>query len=165
MDKEFESRSSCLWIFFKTRYQKLVFETKTAICKSSVIRQKDESQNGCFRKTKHVKFSEKRTFFYPMIRTCTCAYQGVKNVRFSENLTCFAFLKHPFWDSPFCLIIDEMFFKVGVLKSFLTFTWRLWNRWFPVMFAKFLRTPFLKEHLRWPLLKVQNLSSFECKLS
>ena len=28
----------------------------------SVIRQKDESQNGCFKKTRHVKFSEKRTF-------------------------------------------------------------------------------------------------------
>ena len=26
---------------------------------------------------------------------------------FSENLACFVFLKHPFWDSPFCLITDE----------------------------------------------------------
>ena len=31
----------------------------------------------------------------------TCAYLGVRNVRFSGNLTCFVFLKHPFWDSPF----------------------------------------------------------------
>ena len=30
--------------------------------RSLVIRQKGESQNGRFRKTKHVKFSEKRTF-------------------------------------------------------------------------------------------------------
>ena len=29
---------------------------------SSVIRQKGESQNGCFNKTKHAKFSEKQTF-------------------------------------------------------------------------------------------------------
>ena len=29
---------------------------------SSVIRQRGESQNGCFKKTKHTKFSEKRTF-------------------------------------------------------------------------------------------------------
>ena len=29
---------------------------------SSVIRQKDKSQNGCFKKTKHAKFSEKQTF-------------------------------------------------------------------------------------------------------
>ena len=26
----------------------------------------------------------------------TDAYQGVRNVRFSENLACFVFLKHPF---------------------------------------------------------------------
>ena len=31
----------------------------------SVMRQKGESQNGCFKKTKHVKFSEKRTFLTP----------------------------------------------------------------------------------------------------
>ena len=31
----------------------------------SVIRQKGKSQNGCFKKTKHAKFSEKRTFFTP----------------------------------------------------------------------------------------------------
>ena len=28
----------------------------------SVIRHKGESQNGCYKKTKHAKFSEKRTF-------------------------------------------------------------------------------------------------------
>ena len=32
---------------------------------SSVIRQQSESQNGCFNKTKHVKFSKKRTFLTP----------------------------------------------------------------------------------------------------
>ena len=32
---------------------------------SSVIRQKGESQNGCFKKTKHANFSEKRIFFTP----------------------------------------------------------------------------------------------------
>ena len=26
----------------------------------------------------------------------TCVYQGARNVRFSENLACFVFLKHPF---------------------------------------------------------------------
>ena len=57
--------------------------------KMSVISQKGESQNGCCKKKKHAKFSEKR------------------NVHFSENLACFVFLKYPFWDSPFCLITDE----------------------------------------------------------
>ena len=32
---------------------------------------------------------------------------------FSENLSCFVFLLPPFWDSPFCLIIDE----IGVEKT------------------------------------------------
>ena len=32
---------------------------------SSVIRQKGESQNGCFKKTKHAKFSEKQLFPTP----------------------------------------------------------------------------------------------------
>ena len=32
---------------------------------SPVIRQKDESQNGCFKKTKHAKYTEKRTFLTP----------------------------------------------------------------------------------------------------
>ena len=36
---------------------------------------------------------------------------------------------------------------VTLLKS------RLWHRCFAVNFAKFLRTPFFKEHLQWQLLK------------
>ena len=63
---------------------------------SSVIRQNGESQNGCFNKTKHAKFSEKRTFLTPMIRTRACLCQVVRNDRCSENLACFVFLKRPF---------------------------------------------------------------------
>ena len=48
------------------------------ICKSSVVRQKAESQNGCSKKTKHAKFSEKLTFLTPR----TSAYWGVRNVCF-----------------------------------------------------------------------------------
>ena len=33
----------------------------------------------------------KTNITYPLIRTRTCAYQMVRNVRFSENLTCFVF--------------------------------------------------------------------------
>ena len=76
---------------------------------SSVVRQKGESQNGCFKKIKHAKFFEKEHFLPLDIATlllASCAYQGVLNVRFSENLACFVFLKHPFWDSSFCLITD-----------------------------------------------------------
>ena len=38
----------------------------------------------------------KNEHFLPLIRTRTCAYQGVRNVSFLENLACFNFLKHPF---------------------------------------------------------------------
>ena len=70
--------------------------------KSSVIRQKGESQNGCSKETKHANFSEKNEHFL------TCAYQEVRHVRFSENLACFVFLKYQLWDWPFCLITEEM---------------------------------------------------------
>ena len=40
-----------------------------------------------------------------------------KNVCFSEILACFAFLKHPFWDSPFYLITDEL--SLCILSLFL----------------------------------------------
>ena len=43
-----------------------------------------------------------------------------------------------------------------LIKSF-------WRRWFPVNFAKFLRKPFFKEHLRWLLLSEEsNDSIFDC---
>ena len=73
---------------------------------SLVIRPKGESQNGCFKKTNEAKFS--KNISYPLIRTRMCAYQGVRNVCFSENLACFVFVKHPFWDSPFRLITDNV---------------------------------------------------------
>ena len=39
--------------------------TKIQKIKSSVIRKKGESHNGCFKKTKHPKFFEKQAFFTP----------------------------------------------------------------------------------------------------
>ena len=62
---------------------------------SSVIRQKGESQNGCFKKTKHVKFSEKTNISTPLIGTRTCAYQGVRNVCFFGKFGVFCFLETP----------------------------------------------------------------------
>ena len=59
----------------------------------------------------------------------------------------------------------EVFRKKGVLISFTKFTGRylrpatllkkrLWRKCFAVNFAKFLRTPFFTEHLRWLLLPI-----------
>ena len=44
-------------------HHKHLYFLATLVCKSLVIRQEGESQNGCFKKTKRVKFSEK--FFLP----------------------------------------------------------------------------------------------------
>ena len=66
--------------------------------KSSLISQLGESQNGCFKKKKARHIFRKTNISYPLIRTRT---YGVRNVRFSKNLACFVFLKHPFWDSLF----------------------------------------------------------------
>ena len=81
----------------------------------SALRQKGESQNIGNKKTKHAKFSEKTNIFYPLIRTC--AYQGIRNVRFSENLVCFVFLFPPSWDSLFCVIIDKFRIKLEFLRE------------------------------------------------
>ena len=60
-----------------------------------------------FQENKARQIFRKANISYPLIRTPTCVYQGIKNVCFSESLACFVFLKHPFLDSPFCLITDE----------------------------------------------------------
>ena len=88
---------------YKVAKSRGTFRIQSNFHNASVIRQKSECQNGCFKKTKHTKFAEKRTFFAPWY-----AHVRVRNVRFSGNLACFVFLKHPFWDSPFCLITDEI---------------------------------------------------------
>ena len=40
--------------------------------------------------------------------TYVCVSGGKRCSFFSENSTCFVFLKHPFWDSPFCFITNEL---------------------------------------------------------
>ena len=47
-------------------------------------------------------------WFLCILIVVICAYQGVRNVLFSENLACFVFLKHSFWDSPFYLITNDL---------------------------------------------------------
>ena len=50
-------------------------------------------------------------------------------------------------------LCQSLFFnKVAGLRPATLLKKRLWHRCFPVNFAKFLRTPFLVEHLRWLLL-------------
>ena len=61
-----------------------------------------------FQENKAHLIFRKTNISYLLLRRRTCAYQGVRNVGFSENLACFVFLKHPFWDSPFCLITNDL---------------------------------------------------------
>ena len=50
-------------------------------------------------------------------------------------------------------LCQRLFFnKVAGLKPATLLKKSLWHRCFPVNFAKFLRTPFFTEHLRWLLL-------------
>ena len=73
-----------------------------------ISKDKDKRANlktGVLRKQRAPNF-RKTSISYSLIRTRTCAYQGVRDVRFSENLACFVFLKQPFSDSPFCFITD-----------------------------------------------------------
>ena len=75
-----------------------------ATISSLVITQKGESKNGCFKKTKHTKFSEK--LIPPDTQTYVCV-SGSKKCSFWGNSACFVFLKQPFLHLPFCLITDE----------------------------------------------------------
>ena len=52
-------------------------------------------------------------------------------------------------------LCPSLFFnKVAGLRPATLLKKRLWHRCFPVNFVKFLRTPFLTEHVRWLLLSL-----------
>ena len=55
-------------------------------------------------------------------------------------------------------LCQSLFFnKVACLRPATLLQRKLWLRCFPVIFAKFLRTPFFKKHLLWLLLMLQTL--------
>ena len=57
---------------------------------SSVIRQKGESQGGCFKKTKHTKLSKKLTFLTPDTLAQVCVSGGKKCLFFGKfGVLCF----------------------------------------------------------------------------
>ena len=74
---------------------------------SSVIRQKKgRISKRVFQESKARQIFRETNISYPLI-----PIRGVRNVRFSENLACFAFLKHPFWDSHFYLITIQLYWN------------------------------------------------------
>ena len=93
------SRNYCL--FKAWSLSKICLDRRVRVMdRSPVIRQNGKSQNGYFKKTEHGKFPVKRAFL--------TSETGVRNFCFGENLTCYIFLKNPFWDSSFCFISDEI---------------------------------------------------------
>ena len=89
-----------------------VIDLKTGICWSFFHefvgnKAKRRISKRVFQENKARQIFQKTNISYPLIWTRMCVYQGVRNVRFSENLAYFLFLKHPSWDLPFCRIIDE----------------------------------------------------------
>ena len=66
---------------------------------------------------------------------------------------------HP--DPLYRSIRSQMLFKIDVPKTLANFTGK--HRCFPLKFAKFLKTTFFTEHLRWLLLSMlifKNVSTF-----
>ena len=115
-----------------TRLQLTLRENSKIVCNKT----KERNSKRVFQENKACQIFRKANLSYPLIRTC--AYQGVRNVRFLENLACFVFLTHPFWDSHFCFITDQIwnFWKLQHINYFckklflrcLTGLWEyLWN--------------------------------------
>ena len=126
--------------FFKWKNSKKASDVKCFVCKKliSFCFAKNESKNRDFNRAVGSKTSNtisgrfsrchllnqtsERYRRYPLIRTRKhkCAYQGVRNVRFSENLVCFVYLKHRFAIRPFALLPTNWFIKVKNI-AFLIF--------------------------------------------
>ena len=60
------------------------------------IKAKGRISKRVFQENKAHQIFRKMNISYPVIRLRTCAHHGVRNVRLSENLAWFVFLKHPF---------------------------------------------------------------------
>ena len=88
-----------------------------------------------FQKNEARQMFRKTNISYPLINTRTGVYQGVRNVRFTENLPRFVFLKHPFWDSPFCLL-------TGKLRNYKNYILKVSEYWSEVLTSKNLSSAF-----------------------
>ena len=68
-------------------------------------KQKDESQNGCFKKAKHAKISEKQKHFLPPDTDTYVCVSGGKKLLFFGNFGALCFLETPVFEiRPFALL-------------------------------------------------------------
>ena len=94
----------------------LKFANLKDVSSLSVIDRRANLKTGVSRKQGTPNFPKNEHFLPADTRTRTFAYQALRNVRFSENLACFVFLKHLFWVLPFCLITNELIYSDKTFK-------------------------------------------------
>ena len=80
---------------------------------------KERISKRAFQENKAHQIFRKTNISYPLIPLRTCAYQEVRNYRFSENLTCFVFLNVRFEIRPFALLPTTSGFYLN---------WILWEK-------------------------------------
>ena len=108
-----------------------------------------------FQEKKTRQIFRKTNFSYPLICTRTYAYQGARNVRFWVNLACFVFLKHPFRDSPFCLITDDIAFrKNSFLNSSSPNGIAFWNKY--RRFGRLVKRFSWRNPTKWKFSEIRN---------
>ena len=136
--------------------------------RSSVISQKDEFQNGYFKKTKHATFSQKKKHFLPRV-SCTCAYQGVRNGRF-RKIWRLALSSWNTWFEirPFALLLTNFFSVSSItmttlilcdypLKPYCTHFGKIW--WYLVRTQSYW--PWLDTHIQEKCNLLSNPSKME----
>ena len=128
-----------LYPFLKSQYWDFLW------INALVIRQKGESENGCYKKTKHVKFSEKRKFFtqwyahvYVCIRSKKCSFFGKFGVLCFLETPVLKFALLPYYRRKiwnfvfFCMLRWRTTKTILKLRCWpLAFTWYknfLWNK-------------------------------------
>ena len=85
-DSIFDLTAALKWrLLYKVAIGKTWFGDSSEFCRLSVIRQKGESPNGCFKKTKHPNFPKNESFLPPDMHTYV-----LWRAFFSGN-TCFKF--------------------------------------------------------------------------
>ena len=87
-------------------------------------KEKKKISKRVFQETKARKMFGKTNIFNHLIRTRTCAYQGVRKVHFSENLASLVFLNICFGIRPFALLTTIYHYPGYVRKTVWNLLWK-----------------------------------------
>ena len=98
-------------IYSKTNLQKLIFPFTESVIES--VKRRIWLCAGILRRYQGKRANLKKRAFQEkksrqIFRKTNISYPLIRVIRFTENLVCFVFLKHPFLDSLFCLITDVL---------------------------------------------------------